>query len=211
MSTDRAICSCRKTQHTPKLIVITGGPGAGKTALLEIARKNFCEHIAILPEAASILFSGGFRRYDSNFGMKATQRAIYHIQHELENLACEEKKAALLLCDRGTVDGLAYWPGSEEEFWHEVGTCKEREFSKYAVVIHLRTPGKHQGYNHINPVRLESPEAAAIIDGNIEKAWKGHPKLFFVDSENEFLSKVELAIELIRQELPDCCRHLPVS
>jgi len=38
------------------LVVLTGGPGAGKTAFLEIARRNFCEHIAVLPEAASIVF-----------------------------------------------------------------------------------------------------------------------------------------------------------
>jgi predicted ATPase len=43
----------------PKLVVLTGGPGAGKTALLEVVRRHFCEHVVVLPEAASIVFGGG--------------------------------------------------------------------------------------------------------------------------------------------------------
>jgi adenylylsulfate kinase-like enzyme len=53
-------CTCVEHHHEPKLIVVTGGPGAGKTALLEVARKALCSHVALLPEAATILFGGGF-------------------------------------------------------------------------------------------------------------------------------------------------------
>ena len=35
-----------------KLIVLTGGPGAGKTAILEMAKKIIGEKSIILPEAA---------------------------------------------------------------------------------------------------------------------------------------------------------------
>ena len=62
-------CHCKRTTHgDPALVVITGGPGAGKTAVLEVARRYLCEHIAVLP---------------------------------------------------GTLDGLAYWPESEESFWND--------------------------------------------------------------------------------------------
>jgi predicted ATPase len=57
------------------LVVLTGGPGAGKTALLEIARRNFCEHIAVLPEAVSIVFGGGFWRKETAPARRAAQRA----------------------------------------------------------------------------------------------------------------------------------------
>ncbi len=53
------ICSCKMPRHGSKLVVLTGGPGAGKTAVLEVVRRRFCEHVAVLPEAASILFGGG--------------------------------------------------------------------------------------------------------------------------------------------------------
>lgn len=200
-------CTCSLESHPSKRIVITGGPGAGKTAVLEIARKNFCEHITILPEAASILFGGGFPRGEDLPRKKASQRAIFHIQHELEQLVEDEKNSAITLCDRGTLDGLAYWPLSEDLFWKEVGSTKEKELSRYDVIIHMRTPPAEQGYNFQNPVRVESANQAADVDKKIENAWKDHPHRFFVTSENDFLEKVQTAINLIKDHLPECCKH----
>ncbi len=31
-------------------MVLTGGPGAGKTAILELVRRTLCPHVALLPE-----------------------------------------------------------------------------------------------------------------------------------------------------------------
>jgi hypothetical protein len=46
--------------HDARLVAVTGGPGAGKTAVLELAARSLCEHVAILLEAATIVFGGGF-------------------------------------------------------------------------------------------------------------------------------------------------------
>lgn len=119
-------CSCEPVIGAGKRVVITGGPGAGKTAILEIARKHFCERISILPEAASIIFSGGFWRHDTLPAKKAAQRAIFHIQKELEQLVEEEQLTNVALCDRGTLDSLAYWPGDEKLFWKEVGSSDRK-------------------------------------------------------------------------------------
>lgn len=199
-------CTCQKENHAPKRIVITGGPGAGKTAVLEIARKKFCEHIAILPEAASILFSGGFWRHDTLAAKKAAQRAIFYIQRELEQLVENEGKVALALCDRGTLDSLAYWPDKEELFWEEVRTTKEIEMARYDVVIHLRTPSLDQGYNNQNPVRIETALEAAEIDKRIVAAWNDHPKRYIIDSEDDFLDKASKVMKIIMLELPECCK-----
>lgn len=199
-------CQCKRSEHPPKLVVLTGGPGAGKTALLEMARRSFCEHIAILPEAASIIFGGGFWRRDTVAATKAAQRAIFQVQRELERVVVEEGKSAIGLCDRGTLDGLAYWPGDPKEFFSELGIAREKELARYAAVIHLRTPALDQGYNHSNPVRIESAAQAAEIDRRIIQAWDGHPRRFFVESSSSFIEKVARAVELIRVELPECCR-----
>src|SRR5688572_16643689 len=100
-------CSCAAV-HTPKRIVLTGGPGAGKTAVLELIRHAFCPHVVVLPESAGLLFSGGFPRRSDEGARRAAQRAIYYVQRELE-AAAEALQPAVLLCDRGTVDGVAYW------------------------------------------------------------------------------------------------------
>lgn len=200
-------CQCERAGHNPKLVVLTGGPGAGKTAVLELVRKSMCEHVAVLPEAASIVFGGGFPRHDTLPARMGAQRTILHVQQQLERIMLEEGKAAIALCDRGTLDGLAYWPGSEVEFWKEIGSSRETELGRYAAVIHLRTPHAHQGYNQSNPVRLESAEQAFLVDEKILAAWSGHPKRIVIESETDFLSKAARAIEAIREELPECCRN----
>ena len=206
----RPMCRCEAPLHGCRLVVLTGGPGAGKTAVLEIIRKSFCAHVAVLPEAATIVFGGGFPRTQVDGGRRAAQRAIYHVQRELERVALEGGQAAVALCDRGTVDGLAYWPGTPSSYWEEVGTSQEAELRRYAAVIHLRTPSAERGYNHVNPVRLESAQEAAILDERIALAWDGHPRRFFVESAGEFLDKAAQAVALVRQEVPPCCRAHPV-
>lgn len=54
-------CGCAG-KHARRRIVLTGGPGAGKTAVLQLVRYTLCRHVAILPESAGIVFSGGFPR-----------------------------------------------------------------------------------------------------------------------------------------------------
>lgn len=196
-------CSCLQTgSRNAPLIVLTGGPGAGKTAVLELARKHLCEMITVLPEAASIVFGGGFWRRTSVAGRKAAQRAIFHVQRESERLAQEEGESLAILCDRGSVDGLAYWPDTSETYWQELGTDRQTEFGRYSAVIHLHTPV--DGYNLSNPIRIESATQAAEIDRKIVEAWNGHPHRYFIKENVEFLEKARQAIEIIRQLLPTC-------
>lgn len=188
------------------LIVITGGPGAGKTAVLELARKHLCDKISVLPEAASIVFGGGFWRHDTDVGRKAAQRAIFHVQREAERLALEEGHSALILCDRGTIDGVAYWPGSPESYFNELGLDRNAELNRYIAVIHLHTPSDVGGYNLSNPVRVETAIQAAEIDRKIVAAWDGHPQRFFVNNKYDFLAKARDAIDIIRKLLPVNCQ-----
>jgi len=194
-------CQCHEV-HDPRRVVLTGGPGAGKTATLEMIRQTFCGHVRVLPEAAGILFTGGFPRTFSGEPLKAAQRAIFYVQQELE--AAAQENAAILLCDRGTVDGLAYWPGPED-FFSAVGTTREEQFARYHLVIHLRTPSAEGGYNRSNPLRIESAAEAAAIDERILGAWNGHPHRVVVPNATAFLTKATRVVELISSVLPPCC------
>ena len=198
-------CEC-KGVHRRKRVVLTGGPGAGKTALLELIRQSFCAHVRVLPEAASIVFGGGFPREDDEISRRAAQRAIFHVQRELES-AVDSHNPAIVLCDRGTVDGLAYWPGNADELWSSVGTTLETELARYDAVIHLRTPALEHGYNHQNPLRTESAEMAAEVDARIAVAWAMHPRRLIVESSSDFLDKAARALALLREELPHCCKQ----
>jgi hypothetical protein len=192
--------------HAGRRIVLTGGPGAGKTAVLELIKKHFCKHVRVLPEAAGILFGGGFPREPSENARRAAQRAIFHVQRQLEMLTETADVPAITLCDRGTLDGIAYWPGPPEEMLIELATTRTVELARYDAVIHLRTPAASLGYDHSNSLRVEPAAVAAEIDARIEAAWRGHPHRFLVESRQDFLTKAADALRLVRDELPACCR-----
>lgn len=198
-------CHCAKSHGETRLVVITGGPGAGKTAVLEIVRKELCAHVVILPEAASLVFGGGFWRLESLSAIKAAQRAILHIQQEIERVAVGEQKWAMALCDRGVLDGLAYWPGHTDDFWAEAKTTLEAEYARYYSVIHLRTPSEDLGYNHVNPLRTETAAQAALLDEKIHTIWSSHPRYRMIESTPDFLVKAQKAISYIIEDMPACC------
>lgn len=186
--------------------LLTGGPGAGRTAVPEMVRSSLCRHrhVKVLPESASIVFGGGFPREDDLTCRRAGQRAIYFVQRELE-VTGEAHAPAVLLCDRGTLDGLAYWPGPVDDFWRSTQTTLAAELAQFDLVIHLRTPQSSQGYNHQNPLRTESASAAAQIDERIGSVWKQHPRRVVVEATGDFLEKTIIALAVLRAELPDCC------
>ena len=171
-----------------------------------MAKKLLCEHVAILPESASIVFGGGFWRLPSTSAKMAAQSAIYHTQVEMENLVVGEEKWAVGLCDRGTLDGLAYWPKDESAFWEMSKSQASREYQKYAAVIHLRSPTDLFGYNQQNPLRIENAAQAKEIDEKIARAWVGHPDYEVIDSTADFLAKTQAAIKLISKYIPECCQ-----
>jgi predicted ATPase len=188
-----------------KRIVLTGGPGAGKTAVLELARLHICEHVAVLPESASMLFGGGFPRSRQAGPLKAAQRAIYSVQHELEIATEAEIGLHVLLCDRGTIDGAAYWPAGTDTLWSAVGTTVEAELARYSAVIHLRTPRDEDYTTNGNPVRIEGATEAAMIDERIAELWRSHPGYHVVPSAEDFVAKAQHALVLLLAQLPRCC------
>lgn len=196
-------CGCTVT-HERRRIVLTGGPGAGKTAVLELVQQAMCEHVRVLPEAAGIVFGGGFPRHADREARRAAQRAIFHVERELEAIG-DIGAPAVVLCDRGTIDGVAYWPEGGEELFASVGTTLANELARYDAVIHLRTPPLSDGYGRTNPLRIETATEAARIDERIARAWATHSRRFVVEATPDFVTKATRALEILRGELPVCC------
>jgi len=185
-------------------IVITGGPGAGKTAVLELARRELCAHVEILPESASIVFGGGFPRLASSHARRCAQRAIYHVQDELENMMAfptTEGSPASLLCDRGTLDALAYWPDSSPmTFLAAMNTTIERELSRYSAIIHLRVPELAEEYRQ-SVIRKEPYVEARAIDDRLLDIWARHPRRTIINGKHDFMVKAADALRVIKSEI----------
>jgi predicted ATPase len=207
-SEDRSVCGCAN-RHGVRRVVLTGGPGAGKTAVLELVKLSFCQHVTVLPEAASIVFGGGFPRSMEVEWAQAAQRAIFYVQRELET-AAEYGNPAVVLCDRGTPDGSAYWVG-RPDMWTSLETTLSAQLPRYAAVIHLRVPSIEQGYNNSNPLRLETAAGAKRIDDRIARLWERHPRYFSIGPEESFIDKAKRVLDVLASEVPECCRHHIVS
>jgi nicotinamide riboside kinase len=177
-------------------VAITGGPSGGKTTLIEALKKEFGQKVKVVPEAASILYKGGFPRVKSYDGYYHAQKAIYEVQKELEQLRAKTNPDSLIVCDRGSLDALAYWPDTEEHFYKTVKTTREVELARYQWIIHLDT-ATEPDYDTSNLVRTEDFHEALLLNEKIKKSWEGHPQRIIITSENDFFSKMKKATNVI--------------
>jgi predicted ATPase len=177
-------------------IVLTGGPSAGKTSIVEILHRSSLTPTVIVAEAATILFRGGFPRQQAPAFVECQQRAIYHVQNELENFARLEGPEKIIICDRGTLDGLAYWPRSEESFFENISSSMEVEIARYDWVIHLDTAGPldYRG----SEIRLEQISEALTINDKVKRAWRFHPRRLIIPRSPDFLKKVTAALASVK-------------
>ncbi|MBN8554418.1 MAG: ATP-binding protein [Deltaproteobacteria bacterium] len=180
---------------------MTGGPSAGKTTVIEIIRREFSSVSSTIPEAASILYQGGFPREMQGVPRseitKCAQRAIYFTQIQMERLFEAIPGKQLIFCDRGTLDHPAYWPESAENFFQDVKTDLQTEVSRYDFVIHLETATKEHGYDASSLIRRENHNEAVTVDKRILDSWKDHPRRVIIPSSLSFHEKISTVFQTV--------------
>lgn len=181
-------------------LAITGGPSGGKTTLIDSLQKDMGPQVASVPEAASILYRGGFPRRTSTPLQKHVQRAIYFTQFELETIYEAENREKLIICDRGSIDGLAYWPDTDESFFKSLNTNLQTELARYDWVLHLDTAPRN-GYDIHNPIRIESFAEAIKVNNRILQAWSAHPQRIIIRNEIDFFAKMSTCVTIVKMIL----------
>jgi predicted ATPase len=185
-------------------IVLTGGPGGGKTTAADMFRREIGDRVVIVPEAATMMFSGGFPRYREEYAIHAAQRAIYHVQRNLEDVQAAEYPGRILLCDRGTIDGAAYWPGPEGGFFESMETSLEEELERYDGVIFFESAAVGGlSIEGGNPVRRESIGEAAELDSTLRQIWENHPNFRVVRHQQSFLEKIASGFAILEEMVTD--------
>ncbi|GAB4420761.1 MAG: hypothetical protein OHK0056_31380 [Bacteriovoracaceae bacterium] len=178
-------------KHKCHRIVVTGGPGGGKTTASDLFRREIGDCIVVVPEAATMLFGGGFPRAAGEEAIRSTQKAIYNVQINIEDIQSALFPERTLLCDRGTVDGAAYWPGSPDDFFKEINSSLEKELSRYDAVIFFETAAIGGiSIEGGNPVRNETLDAAVALDKKLRDMWSQHPRFIFVPHDPSFFKKI---------------------
>jgi predicted ATPase len=199
----------RSTQHSalPRKIVITGGPGSGKTVITGLIADSDPRFVHV-PEAATQIYTQLQTRWDKLDlpGRYDAQRRMYRLQHKQETHLAHQHPEKILLLDRGTIDGAAYWPDGPEAFWQDVGTTHAAELARYDAVIILETAaalGLYDG-DASNAVRFEDSTAAIAAGEMLHTLWGGHPHVLHVRASE----KMDEKIRQVRETLDKLLRVL---
>jgi len=193
-------------------LVITGGPCAGKSSVASMLKEEFADQIITVPEAATLLLSGGFPMPGQHLDwcerwQRSFQRSVLQLQKSLEEtyaLMAERTGASLLICDNGLPSGAAYMPGGINEFIDYFCLDWIKELADYDAVIHLETiaisqPQKYGRHN--NSSRYTTLEDAIIHDQIIKEVWENHPRRIIIPSNWSLEDKIKKVIEVTKRYL----------
>lgn len=193
-------------------IVLTGADRGGKSTVLEVVRHQFAGQVIVVPEAATMLLSGGFPIPGKDLAWSpewqvAFQSAVLPVQIQMEaayELKAVEQGAWILVCDRGRLDGAGFTPGGLEEFCRLYGVNAEEALACYVAVYHLESTavGDSESYerdrNANNSMRFRTREDAANLDHAIRAAWQKHPSWTLVSCVGGLEGKIQAVCQSLR-------------
>ena len=200
-------------------ICLTGGPCAGKsTALAKVtsALTNLGIRVFTVPEAATLLFTNGVKFETPLSFQLAVLRVQTALEDNFERLARVSREPAVVLCDRGLMDGSAY---VDERIWNEILATDGLEETdirdnRYHSVIHMVTAadGAEDYYTLANNAsRHENLDEAIAQDRKTQEAWTGHSRLVVIGNETghnrtiSFQKKVGKVIDAVKASLGLVC------
>jgi predicted ATPase len=196
-----------------KRIVLTGGPGAGKSVISQRLVAAHPHRFVLVPEAATQVYAARQTRWDrlDLEGRRDVQRGIYRLQREQEDRLAAQHPGKVLLHDRGTIDGAAYWPEGPEDYWRDLRSSLQAELARYHAVIWLQSAaalGIYDG-DASNECRFEDAEAAIASGNKLVDLWGSHPQFQRINAHVDLDKKVDAviaALDALIQDLQDSNR-----
>ena len=193
-------------------IVVTGGPGGGKTTGMSWIRNAFTKlgyTVLFVPETATELITGGVAPWTcgTNLDYQLCQMRLQLEKERVFEQAARSMQAdrLLIVCDRGAMDNRAYMDETEfQQVLAAMGTTEVQLRDGYDAVFHMVTAAKgaERFYTTANnAARTETVEEAAAMDDKLIAAWTGHPHLRVIDNSTDFEDKLKRLIAEIRSFL----------
>lgn len=194
-------------------IVLTGGPGSGKTTVIESIKKNFGAKykVIVVDETASYLINMGIRPFGENsIPLVDFQELVLRTQLSKEfvvdkaiNFLPDEN--IIIIYDRGILDNCAYI--SKDEF-KEILERLETKYTvnefldRYDLIINL-VSRKDFYTTENNPARSEDLDEALSLGKKTLDAWLGHKNLKIVSPKDDINDKIKEVLNYINEVLEE--------
>lgn len=175
-------------------VVLDGGPCGGKTTVGRHLKNKYPGLVFVTPEVASGLTKELIPLPGRDVALSSTwlydfQTAVLPTQIAMEKIwqdALRDTPTKLMIIDRGTLGGAAYFPGGLESFLAKFQLDLRNSCERYDLVVHLETLAKSKPElfsKADNEQRYETtPEQAIALDNLIQDIWKNHPNWHFIPS-----------------------------
>jgi predicted ATPase len=183
-----------------RCVAISGGPGGGKSTVAAALAREFDGRVVVVPEVATHLLGGFFPSIAGPDDRRAVQRAIYHVQLNLEAVhRARQATDAVLVFDRGLIDGAAYWPDGTDAFFEAVSVEAREARERYDAVVFLESAAQGGfAIDQGNAARTEQRREAVRLDSLLYELWSPHPRFAFVAHTPSFEDKVNNALATLR-------------
>lgn len=195
-----------------KRVVLTGGPGTGKTTVINKIREVYEKQgvtVIVIDETATYLIEKGIKPFGDNaIDMVDFQELVMKMQLAKEAvfdraIEMQKNENVLIVYDRGTIDNTAYV--NEDEFkevlarLNHVKTFAEL-MNKYDLVLVLG--GSKDFYTTENNVaRSESADEALKLGETTLKCWLGHKNVRIVMPKSTIDEKINEVLNIINELL----------
>jgi len=217
MTTEGAPPSAAAVAAPVVRVLLTGGPGAGKSSALATLRDRISKRgfqVIVVPECATALLDG-CGGYDPAWHgtPKHVKLQQLFLKHQMQNeelmgsfAELRPGKPHLVLHDRGCLDGRLFCtPEQWEEVLQGAGATEDALLKRYDLVIHMTTvaAGMERLYDYglgsTNPARYHTPEQARQADEKVQEVYARHPHIRVVPNFPDFSDKIEAVVRCVME------------
>ena len=196
-----------------KKIVLTGGPGSGKTTVIESIKENLGGKykVIVIDETASYLINMGIRPFgDGQIPLLDFQELVLKMQLAKEDIINRSldflpDNNVIIIYDRGLLDNSAYI--TKDEFEEILQRLEQKhtinEFlNRYDLILTLVSRKDFYTTDN-NPARSEAVEEALELGSKTLSSWVGHPNMKIVNPKDHIEDKIKEVLSYINQILEE--------